>query len=87
MVKEVELVENFTDLNLGVVLRPYSLRLNQIRVTSDFKGQIVQAQREEKDFLRTIALVEEGKLKDFTRGMDELWRFKGKICVPMRNHL
>ena len=40
MVKEDELVKSFRDLNLGVVLTPHSLRLNQIRVLSDFKGQI-----------------------------------------------
>ena len=63
MVKEVELAESFTDLNPGVTLVPYSLKLNWMRVTSDFKGQIAQAQMEEEDFLRTITLVKEGKLK------------------------
>ena len=65
MVKEVELVERFRDLILGVTLTPYSLRLNHIRVTRDFKCQIAQAQKEEEDFLKTIALVKEGKLKGF----------------------
>ena len=36
MVKEAELVESFRDLNLGVTLTPHSIRLNQIKVTSDF---------------------------------------------------
>ena len=40
MVKEVELAESFRGIKLGVSLAPYSLKLNQIRVTSDFKGQI-----------------------------------------------
>ena len=40
MVKKVELVERFRDLNLRVTLTPHSIRLNQIKVTSDFKGQI-----------------------------------------------
>ena len=40
MVKEDELVKSFRDLNLIVVLTPDSLRLNQLRVTSDFKSQI-----------------------------------------------
>ena len=87
MVKEVELIRNFRDLNLGVILTPYSLRLNQIRVTGDFKGQIAQAQKGEGDFLRTVALVEEGKLKDFARGTDELWKFEGRIYVPTSGDL
>ena len=40
MVKEVEFVESFKDLNLGVSLTPYSLRLNQIRMMSNFKSQV-----------------------------------------------
>ena len=53
MFKEDELVKSFRDLKLGVVLTPHSLRLNQLRVTSDFKSQIAQAQSEEEDFLKT----------------------------------
>ena len=72
MVEEVELVERFRDLNLRVVLTPYSLRLNQMRVMSDFKGHIAQAQKEEDDFLKTVAMVKEGKLlKGFARGTDK----------------
>ena len=54
---------------------------------SNLKGQIAQAQMEEEDFLKTIALVEEGKLKGFARGMDGLWRFKGRVCVPASGDL
>ena len=50
-------------------------------MTSNFKSQIAQAQREEEDFLRTIVLAKEGKLKGFTLGADGLWRFEGRICV------
>ena len=60
-------MESFRDLNLGVILTSYSLGLNQISVMSDFKNQIAQAQKDEEDFLRTMALVEEVKLKDFTQ--------------------
>ena len=39
---------------------------------SDFKSQIAQAQKEVEDFWKTIVLVEEGKLKGFSQGMDGL---------------
>ena len=87
MVKEVELVERFKELNLGVIRTLYSLRLNQMRVTSDFKGQIAQVQREEEDFLKTIATVEEGKQKGTIGGMDGLWRFEGGVCIPTSGNL
>ena len=87
MVKENKLVKSFRNLNLGVVLTPYSLRLNQLRVVSDFKSQIAQAQREADDFLRSIVLAEEGKLKGFAQGMDGLWRFEGRIYIPISGDL
>ena len=87
MVKEDELVKSFRDLNLGMVLTPHSLRLNQLEVTSDFKGQIAQAQSDEEEFLKTLALVKEGKLKGFAQGTDGLWRFEGRVCVPASGDL
>ena len=40
MIKEIELIESFPNLNLGIFMTPQSIQLSQIKVTSDFKGQI-----------------------------------------------
>ena len=40
MIKEVELMEKFQDLNLGISVTSQTIQLSQIKVTSDFKGQI-----------------------------------------------
>ena len=37
--------------------------------------------------MKTIVLVEEGKLKGFTRGMDGLWRFEGKVYIATSDDL
>ena len=55
MIKEFELVESFRDLNLGVTLTPGSIRLNHIKVTSDFKDQIARSQREDEEFFKIVA--------------------------------
>ena len=44
MIKEVELIESFWDLNLGISMTPQTIQLNQINISNDFKGQIQQAQ-------------------------------------------
>ena len=44
MIKEAELTESFLDLNLGVSITPHAIQLSQIKITSDFKEQIRQAQ-------------------------------------------
>ena len=41
MIKEAELVESFLDLNLGISMTLQSIQLSQIKITSDFKGQIL----------------------------------------------
>ena len=56
-------------------------------MTSDFKSQIAQAQSDEEEFLKTLALVKEGKLKGFAQGTDGLWRFEGRVCVPASGDL
>ena len=38
MIKEIELVESFRNLNLGISVTLQSIQLSQIKVTSDFKG-------------------------------------------------
>ena len=87
MIKEFELVESFRDLNLGVTLTPGSIRLNHIKVTSDFKDQIARSQREDEEFLKIVAQVKEGKLKGFAQDVEGVWRYQGRICVPVKDNL
>ena len=35
----------------------------------------------ESKFQETLTLVEKGKLKDFTKGTDGLWRYEGRVCM------
>ena len=37
MIKEIELVKSFWDLNLGISVTPRSIQLSQIKVTSNFR--------------------------------------------------
>ena len=75
MVKETELVESFRDLNLGVTLTPYSIRLNQMKVTSNFKNQIARSQREDEEFFRIVTQLKEEKLKGFAQDVEGMWRY------------
>ena len=44
IIKEIEEVESFQDLNLGISITPQSIQLSQIKVISNFKEHIQQAQ-------------------------------------------
>ena len=43
MIKEVELIKSFRDLNLGNSITPRAIQLSHIKITSDFKEQIQHA--------------------------------------------
>ena len=87
MIKETELIESFRDLNLGISITPNAVQLNQIRVTSDFRDQIRQAQQRNDEFRRKIQQVQSGRLTGFTQDAGGIWRYQGRICVPEEDNL
>ena len=87
MIKDIEHVESFRDLNLEISVTPRSIQLSQIKVTSDFKEQIKQAQQHDWEFQKTIALVQSRRLIGFTQDNGRLWRYQGRLCMPARDDL
>ena len=73
MIKEVELIESFRDLNLEISITLQSIQLSQIKVTSGYKEQIQRAQQQDASFQRTITLVQSGKLTGFTQDREGIW--------------
>ena len=64
-----------------------SIQLSQIKVTSDFKRQISQVQRDGSEFYKTITLVQVGRLKGFAQDNEGLRKYQGKICAPASDSL
>ena len=61
--------------------------MNQIKVTSKFKGQIQHAQQQDASLQRTLTLVQLRKLMEFTQDREGIWRYQGRIYVPEGNGL
>src|ERR1044072_7047465 len=78
MVKEMELLEQFRDLNLSVIVKPQSLKLGTLRISNEFLDQIRKAQLEDQDLQdkkgRSILENEQ----DFKEGVDGILRFKNR---------
>ena len=87
MIKETKLIESFQNLNLGISVTPRSIQLSQIKIMSDFKGKIVQAQQHNLEFQKTIALVQSRKLTGFSQDNGGLWKYQGRPCVPVGDAL
>ena len=82
MIKEVELIESFRDLNMRFSITPQTIQLSQIRITSSFKEQIQHAQQQDAGFQHTITLVQSRKLTRFTQDKEGTWQHQRRICVP-----
>ena len=63
-------------------MTPRSIQLSQIKVTSDFREQIQQAQQQDPEFQKTLALVQSGKLVGFIQDKEGIWRYQGRIYMP-----
>ena len=45
IIKEVQLIESFQNLNLGISITPQAIQLSQVKITTDFKEEIQRAQQ------------------------------------------
>jgi len=82
MVRELDLVEQFRDMRLQVVLDEGVIRCNHLTVSNDFLTLIKEKQPSDPKLQRTIELLGIEKAMDFMMGGDEVLRFKGKVCIP-----
>ena len=82
MVRELDLVEQFRDMRLQVVLGDGVIRCTHLTVFSDFLVLIKERQLFDPKLQRTVKLLGPEKAKDFTIGSDGVLRFRGRVCIP-----
>jgi len=87
MVKELELVKKFRDMNLDVQFRSDSIRLGILQITSDFLSQVRELQQGDVFLQEKLRLGVEGKEPEFQLGTDGILRFKERVCVPHNSDL
>jgi len=81
MVRELDLVEQFKDMRLQVVLGEGVIRCNQLTVSSDFLTLVKEKQLYDPKLQRTVELLGIEKVKDFMMGGDGVLRFRGRVCI------
>jgi len=82
MVRELDLVEQFRDMQLQVTLDEGVIRCNHLTVSNDFLNLIKEKQPSDPKLQRTIELLVTEKAKDFLMGGDGVLRFRGRVCIP-----
>jgi len=87
MVKEVELIEKFRDLNLAMEIRPNVIKLGLLQISNEFLNQVQEMQRDDLELQEKVRLSMEGREPDFQVGPDGVLRFKDRVCIPADQQL
>nr|KYP45459.1 Retrotransposable element Tf2 [Cajanus cajan] len=87
MVRELELVEKFRDLNLCVELAQDHISCGMITITSEFLRQVGLKQLQDVELVKLLGLLGTEKDIGFELGEDGILRFKGRICLPQDTEL
>ena len=82
MAKELDLVEQFRDMQLQVTLGEDVIRCNHLTMSSDFLVLIKERQSLDPKLQRTVELLGTEKAKDFVIESDGVLRFRGRVCIP-----
>ncbi|XP_020208256.1 uncharacterized protein LOC109793202 [Cajanus cajan] len=87
MIKEMELVEKFRDMNLNILVAPDFISCGMTTITSNFLEMVKQKQVQDVGLNKIRELLGSEKAKNFEQDMDGVLRYKGKICIPQVEEL
>ena len=82
MVRELDLVEQFRNIRLQVVLDEEVIRCNHLTVSNDFLTLIKEKQPSDPKLQRAVELLGTQKAKDFMMGGDGVLRFIDGVYIP-----
>jgi len=82
MIKEVELLEKFRDMNLQVELGSEFSSCSTLTISSDFLTSVRERPLLDANLNRVREQHGSDETRDFALGNDDLLRFQGRICVP-----
>jgi len=86
MVKELDLIESFRDLNLAVKLRPNSICLGMLKISSEFLEEIKRAQERDQSLQENLIAKVEGKESEFHKDSNGI-KFRDRICILAKEEL
>jgi len=85
--KESDLIESFRDLNLVVKLRPNSICLGMLKISSEFLEEIKRAQQRDKFLQEKLIAKVEGKESKSHKNSKGIIKFRDRSCIPAKDEL
>ncbi|MCI56395.1 hypothetical protein A2U01_0077646, partial [Trifolium medium] len=82
MAKELEMIEEFKDLNLVCERITRSVKVGMLRLTNDFLEEVVKKQKTDTRLMKYKTLIEQGKKVDIEIDENGVMRCRGRVCVP-----
>ena len=81
MVKELELIEQFRDMNLVCELTPQSVMLGMLKINCDFLDNIKEAQKSDMKLVDLMVGDNQSEDSDFKLDTQGVLRFRNQICI------
>jgi len=82
MIRELELIEQLRDMNLGLDMGPGQIRCGMLRITNEFLDELRVEQGKDQELQQIIGELGTEKRKNFWMGRDGILRFRERVCVP-----
>jgi len=82
MIRELELIEQLRDMNLGLDIGAGQIRCSMLRITNEFLDEVRVEQGKDKELQQIISELGTEKRKDFRLGRNSILRFRERVCVP-----
>ena len=82
MIKELELIEQFRDMNLVCEVKPQSVMLGMLKINSDFLEGIKEAQKLDVKLVDLMIENDRPGGSDYQLDAQGVLRFRNRICVP-----
>jgi len=82
MIKELELIEQLRDMNLGLRTGVDYIRCSMLRITNEFLDEVRVEQGKDLELQQIISELGTEKRKDFRMSNDNILQFKERVCVP-----
>jgi len=87
MIRELALIEDFRSMNLEVSMSSNCISCNTLVIINEFLEKVKEKQLEDLKLKNFMGLLNTDKAKDFSLGVDGIFIFKNRICIPEDNKL
>jgi len=82
MIKELEMIEQLRDMNLGLDMGAGQIRCSMLRITNEFLDEVRVEHGNDQELQQIMGELGTKKRKYFRMGRDGILQFRERVCIP-----